>query len=194
VPLQTITALDALRKTTVIYNGPNGRKYGATVEGLSTRGATPAVAVTATTTTVGGSIASTTATSYRYTVVTGTNGESLPSTGAGVTTGATETNSVQVSIPPVTGADYYVLYGRTSGAEAYLGTIGAVANTTVTFNDIGQSIQTSTTVPSGAVTAGSVALRIHTRPGDRVGTPRLLTLVPPATSVNQPGRYEYYRV
>jgi len=58
MPLVTLTAAEALRKPTVIYNAADGsgRKYGATVERLSVRPSTPGAFANITTSTGGGTL------------------------------------------------------------------------------------------------------------------------------------------
>lgn len=190
MPLVTLTAAEARRKPTVKYNSSDGKRtYGAHVEALAVRPTAPS-APGLTTTTVGGVMAATTGMTYVVTAIANYV-ESLPSAAATVTTGAGSTNSVDLTINTVTGARHYNVYGRTAGTELFIMTVD-VGSTTV-HRDTG-AVTPSGAQPSGAITAGTVVLRIPNLPAGSGQFPRRHTiLAEAATSLGQAGRYEYFR-
>lgn len=199
MPLVNLTAVEAARNPTVVYNAPDGsgRTYGATVVKFAARPSTPPNFTSITTQTTGGTLTNSLATVYRYTVVID-GVESLPGGANGtVTTDAVATtNQVTLTMPVVAGAQFYRVYttaARTTGARLLLTTLPATGSPVV-FVDTG-AITPSGAEPSGALPTGAVTLRIHTVPGsDTTTSPRQLAVVEPATTVGQAGRYEYRRI
>lgn len=196
MPLTVLTANEALRNPTVIYNHPDGsgRTYGATVERFAVRPATPANITSVTEVNAAGTLGAIVA-SYRYTVVT--NGiESLPSAAAATAIMTGTDNAVDIVMPAVANAQFYRVYttvARTAGPELLLATVAATGSP-VTYRDDG-SITPSGAQPSGALPTGAATLRIHTVPGsDATSSPRVRAVVEAATSIGQAGRYEYHRV
>jgi len=195
VPLFSLTAAEAARKPTVVYNAADGsgRTYGAYVDSFATtRPAAPA-APAITTTTAGGSILGTTALSYVVTSVLNAL-ESLPSAAATITTGAGSTNRVTLTLATVAGVNLYNVYGRTSGTEAFIMTVDTGVSTTVA-SDTG-AITASGAKPSGAISTATVVLRIPNMPsiGAARGWPGRAIVAGPATSVGETGKYEYRRI
>lgn len=196
MPLTALTARVAALKPIVKYNHPDGskRSFGATVERLAVRPSTPANFTSVTTNTTGGVLGATVVTEYKYTAVR--NGvESLPNATVGtVTTGAGTTNTVTLTIPANTEAQFFRIYttaARTAGTRLLLATVPNAGGATV-YTDTG-TITPSGAEPSGALPAGSVTLRIPSYPGlDGTVAPRTLPTVQPATTPGQAGRYEYY--
>lgn len=193
MPLFALTATEALRKPTVHYNAADGsgRTYGAYVENFaSTRPAAPAAPTVAASAT-GGTIG--TGVGVQYSVTSVDNGiESLPSALSTLTTtGGGSTNSVNITVPSVAGAEFYNIYGRASGSQLYVMTV-ELSSTTV-FTDSG-AITPVGAVPSGALAAGTVVLRIPnvgsgTRPYQRSSV-----VAGPAATIGEIGKYEYRRV
>lgn len=101
--------------------------------------ASPVLSVPTTVATGGNMVASTV--SYRVTATNATS-ESLPSAEITVVIpNGSATNAVVLAWPLVTGATGYRIYGRTPGAELFIGAVGAVG----TFTDPG------TVTPAGAM-------------------------------------------
>ncbi|HET6220168.1 MAG TPA: hypothetical protein VFE27_24280 [Acidobacteriaceae bacterium] len=114
---------------------------------------------TPTTATTGGTIAASTQVCYRITA-TNANGETLPGAQTCVTTGSgTSTNTATITWLQVRGATGYKVYGRTTGAELFMSTIGA--GTTLTFTDTG-SITPSGALPGANTTLGGYQLNANT--------------------------------
>lgn len=118
--------------------------------------ATPVNAAFSTATT-GGTLAAATY-AYRVSALDGRGGETLASTETTqVTTGSTST--VTVNWGAVTGATGYRVYGRTSGGQQLLATVGAVT----TYTDTGAvtpsgALPTANTTGLGAGTSTDVAI------------------------------------
>lgn len=108
-----------------------------------------------TTSTTGGSIGAGVATSYKVTAFHA-NGETLPSSAAGVTTGAGTTNSTVVNWSKVVGATGYRIYGRTSGSWGLLAEVGDVN----AYTDPGTPAPGA--APPGANTTGSLTTGTET--------------------------------
>jgi hypothetical protein len=191
MPLFALTAAEALRRPTVIYNAADGsgRTYGANVENVpTTRPAAPAVPVLVASTT-GGTLLGTT--SYSYVVSSVLNGvESLPSTAATVTSGAGSTNKVTLTLATVSGITLYNVYGRTSSTEAYIMTVDTGGSTVA--SDTG-AITPAGAKPSGALAAGSAVLRIPSLAGGTTLPRNKTILAVNATTPGEAGKYEYRR-
>lgn len=108
--------------------------------------ATPA-APTVTANATGGTIAAATTVSYRITALDADGGETAASPAGTATTGLDTTNSATITWAAVPGATGYKIYGRTSGTEALIATVGAVT----TYTDTGE------TAPSGALPSAGTA-------------------------------------
>lgn len=167
------------------------------------------------TATTGGTIAAGTH-YYRVSALDGNGGETLASTETSqVTTGSTST--VTVNWAKVTGATGYKVYGRATGAEQLLATVGDVATYTDTgsvtpsgvlpaSNTTGTLAGTSTDVVLAAGAdakigvfatgnfgvVGTLATLVMDTPGSDVVILRLTEKVPVA-SVSGPGTYRVMR-
>lgn len=197
MPLNNLTAVEAARNPTVIYNAPDGsgRTYGATVVKFAARPATPPQATSAVEVDGQGTLGAITA-SYRYTVVVD-GVESLPATARATSAPMVGTdNAVDLTMPAVATAQFYRIYtsvARTAGTELLLATVPATGSPVV-YRDTG-ALTPAGALPAGALPTGAATLRIHTVPGsDSTVSPRQLAVVEPATTVGQAGRYEYHRI
>lgn len=192
MPLFTPGAAEAARNPVVVYNAADGsgRTFGATIESMpTTRPAAPAAPTVAASAT-GGTIGSGVGVQYSVTAVD--NGiESLPSALSTLTTtGGGSTNSINITVPTVAGAEFYNIYGRASGSQLFILTV-ELSSTSV-FTDSG-AITPAGAVPSGALTAGTAVLRIPSvRGGTRIYQKNVVAV--PATAIGEAGKYEYRRV
>lgn len=105
------------------------------------------------TATTGGTLAASTAYYYRVSA-TNAEGESLASAETSITTGASSTSTVTVNWAKVAGATGYKVYGRATGAEQLLATVGDVA----TYTDTG-SATPSGALPAKNTSASSIPVR-----------------------------------
>lgn len=194
MPLYAVTAEEAVRKPTVIYNHPDGsgRTYGARVEAYAARPSTPSAA-TAVAAPTGGTLPVTTSFSYRWTTYTKGGGvESLPATGVLVATTAA-TSRVTVTIPPLVGSVANIYRSVTvGGPEVFLTSVSR--DDTVNYVDTG-AITPSGALPTGSLTAGTLVIRVPWFPNAGEHSPRGRTVVAEAaTAIGQAGKYEYNRV
>lgn len=137
--------------------GPGSYSNNIAVKIVSDNVAKPA-GVTAVGATIVGSTIPNGAYSYKITAI-GAAGESLPSVAAvATTTGGI--NAVTLSWPAVAGAIGYKIYGRTAGAEYYLGTLASQVLTAVdTFTAL-TYIDPATGLPGSVVIPGSIPVVI----------------------------------
>lgn len=140
-----IDLLGAATAGTAAPCGPILRACGMS-ETLNAALATP-VNAAFTTSTTGGSLAATTAYWYRVSAINA-YGETLASAETSITTGAGATNTVTVNWGAVAGATGYKVYGRTTGGQLLIATVGAVT----TYTDTG-SITPAGALPTANTTA-----------------------------------------
>jgi hypothetical protein len=179
MPLGSHTTAKDQGHRNVIYMGDNGRTYGAKVEKMSTRAATPA-APTAGTATTGGTLAPATY-SYRLSkIIDGV--ETLASTAVTqVVPAGTNTNVVNLSWSNDANAQAYRVYGRVGGSEQLIAERPAGSTA---YQDTGA------VTPSGTVPAALPNTAVHLRILGRSGPyQKLLGGVLPATAEGQTDRY-----
>ena len=123
----------------------DGRPFKVRVTGIGNSAAQLAAPVNATfsTATTGGTLLDNTTYYYRVAAINAQGGTSLASTETSLETGnsGANTNTLTVKWAAVTGATGYVVYGRSTGAELKMATVGAVL----------QFIDTGSITPSGAL-------------------------------------------
>lgn len=154
--LNALTDANGVASTT--FNFSTNQAIVVRVRGETATLATPVNAALSTAST-GGSLAAGT---YWYRV-TATNdiGETLGSTETSqVVPAGTSTNTVTVNWNSVTGATGYKVYGRTSGGELFIASVGAVA----TYTDTGSI------TPSGALPSSNTTGTTRYVPVDATGT------------------------
>jgi hypothetical protein len=129
----------------------DGRPFKVRITGVGNAAAQLAAPVNAAfaTATSGGTLLDTHAYYYRVVAINGSGGTSLASTETTITTGNStlNTNTVTVKWAAVAGATGYKVYGRSTGAELLMATVGAVLQ----FIDDG-SITPAGALPTSATT------------------------------------------
>lgn len=157
-------------------NNVNNKSFGLSITGAGTittsQLATPVNATFSSAQVVGCILHPSTTYAYRIQAYDGANQPTLPSTETTTTTAGTTGNTycVQVKWAAVQGANYYGIFGRTSGAEQLIGHAGA-ADTS--FEDTGNTAPSgalATANTTGGVTvAGSLTYQTVTMPHVQMG-------------------------